>query len=105
MGEVWLGTHRSLGTSVAIKVLREARGSDRRIHDTFLREAESVARLLHPGIIRVFDYGEIPEELERASNRQFRANTPYITMELATRGLTEFVLLGFMLIWMVLLAG
>ncbi len=86
MGEVWLGTHHTLGTSVAIKILREARGHEQRIRDTFLREAESVARLLHPSIIRVFDYGEIPEELEHASQGKLRAKAPYITMELATRG-------------------
>lgn len=86
MGEVWLGTHRQLGTSVAIKVLREDRIQDPRMRENFMREAESVARLLHPGIIRVFDYGEIPASLAEKSQGKWAATAPYLTMELANRG-------------------
>ncbi len=86
MGEVWLGTHKTLGTSVAVKVLREDRIQDPRMRENFLREAESVARLSHPGIIKVFDYGEIPPELASLSENKFAATAPYMTMELANRG-------------------
>ena len=86
MGEVWLGTHEESGASVAIKVLRAERAQHEAIRRAFAREVEGVARLLHPGIIRVLDYGHVPEALAQTSQGRLPANSPYLTMELATRG-------------------
>jgi serine/threonine protein kinase len=52
--EVYLGEHLRLGTQAAIKVLTTAL-EDEDI-EGFLREAQMVARLKHPHIVRVFDF-------------------------------------------------
>lgn len=52
--EVYLGQHVRLNSFAAAKVLNaQLAGSDA---DSFQREAHTIARLLHPHIIRVFDY-------------------------------------------------
>src|SRR5437588_6111318 len=53
--EVYLGEHVSLGTPAAIKVLHTLIASDNTEH--FRREARTIARLVHPHIVRVLDYG------------------------------------------------
>jgi serine/threonine protein kinase len=57
MGEVWRGRDRSDGTIVAIKLLsRIDEGWDTR----FVREALSLAKLDHPGIVRYVAHGPLP---------------------------------------------
>ena len=56
MGTVYLATRLSDGGEVAVKVVRE-RGSAT-LRDRFLREAKSQARLEHPHVLRIFDWGE-----------------------------------------------
>src|SRR6202011_2194466 len=52
--KVYLGQHVRLNSYAAAKVLNaQLAGSDA---DSFQREAHTIARLLHPHIIRVFDY-------------------------------------------------
>ena len=52
--EVYLGQHVRLDSYAAVKVLNaQLAGSD---VNSFQREAHTIARLLHPHIIRVFDY-------------------------------------------------
>ena len=51
--EVYLGEHLRLKTQAAIKVLHTSLEDD--VED-FLREAQIVARLKHPHIVRVFDF-------------------------------------------------
>src|SRR5438045_7030207 len=53
--EVYLGEHVYLGTPAAIDVLPTLIASDNTEH--FHREARSIARLVHPHIVRVLDYG------------------------------------------------
>ncbi|MBI4869441.1 MAG: serine/threonine protein kinase [Candidatus Wallbacteria bacterium] len=58
MGVVFLAVQEGLGREVALKVLNEermARGAEARRR--FLREAAVCARLSHPNVIKVFDYG------------------------------------------------
>ena len=86
MGEIWLGVHREQQVKVAIKILRENQASQAKHRQSFLREVQSFARLLHPGIIRIFDYGEIPEVLVSSGHSNLTPHAPYIAMELATRG-------------------
>ena len=54
--EVYLGEHVHLGTQAAVKVLITKLTS----HDLqqFRQEAQTIARLIHPNIVRVFDFGE-----------------------------------------------
>jgi eukaryotic-like serine/threonine-protein kinase len=59
-GEVWAGHDDTLHRPVAVKLLRqpEADDDDRRIAvDRFMREAQVVARLDHPGVPAVHDLG------------------------------------------------
>jgi tetratricopeptide (TPR) repeat protein len=56
-GVVYEAHDPELGRSVALKVLHPGRGPDRASGDGILREAEAVARLAHPGIVTLFDFG------------------------------------------------
>jgi formylglycine-generating enzyme required for sulfatase activity len=58
MGVVYKATQTGLGRTVALKMLIAGPYADRGLHARFLLEAESVAALEHPHIIRVFSYGE-----------------------------------------------
>jgi WD40 repeat protein/tRNA A-37 threonylcarbamoyl transferase component Bud32 len=53
--EVYLGEHIYLDTSAAIKVLRAELDSDEVEH--FHAEARTIARLVHPHIVRVLEFG------------------------------------------------
>jgi eukaryotic-like serine/threonine-protein kinase len=83
MGEVWQGTHRGQGVDVAVKVMTVRHSRERRFLDAFRHEVRSVARLAHPGIVRVFDYGVIPGQTALASQGQLVPESPYLIMELA----------------------
>jgi eukaryotic-like serine/threonine-protein kinase len=69
MGSVWLATNTTLDVAVALKLIR----SDLRNPDSaerLLNEARAAARLRHPSIVRVFDFGQTERE------------EPFIVMEL-----------------------
>jgi serine/threonine-protein kinase len=56
MGDVWLARNETLDIDVAVKLLRkEAEGPE--AGSRFLREARAAARLAHPSIVRIFDFG------------------------------------------------
>ena len=56
MGDVWLAHNETLDIEVAVKLLRkEADGPE--AGSRFLREARAAARLTHPAIVRIFDFG------------------------------------------------
>ena len=76
MGVVYEAVHLTLNIPVAVKVLREpAFGEDSfRYRERFRREARLAAKLDHPGLVRVLDFGE-------------ESDQPYIVMELV-RGQT-----------------
>ena len=67
-GKVFSGLHQTLNIQVAIKVLtsEDAELSQEQI-DRLAREAQLLARLNHPNVIRVLDYDDSP--------------IPYVTME------------------------
>lgn len=73
MAEVYRGTHTALERDVAIKVLNPAFNADPTFPLRFLREAKTVARLSHPNIITVYDFGET-------------GDLAYLVMEVATGG-------------------
>jgi eukaryotic-like serine/threonine-protein kinase len=58
MGEVWRGADQILGRPVAIKMLAAAHADDAQFRARFRAEARYASSLAHPGITRVFDYGE-----------------------------------------------
>jgi eukaryotic-like serine/threonine-protein kinase len=58
MGEVWRGVDQILGRPVAIKLLSAAHAGDEQFRARFRAEARYAASLSHPGIARVYDYGE-----------------------------------------------
>src|SRR5579859_3030439 len=58
MGAVYRARQRSLGRTVALKVIREAFASIPRYRERFLREARLAASVDHPHVVSVFDAGE-----------------------------------------------
>jgi eukaryotic-like serine/threonine-protein kinase len=58
MGEVWRGVDQILGRPVAVKLLSAAHAGDEQFRARFRAEARYAAALSHPGIARVYDYGE-----------------------------------------------
>lgn len=55
---------------VAIKVLRPEHVADRQMSGRFLNEARTIGIVDHPGVVKIFDIGELP------------SGAPYIAMEL-----------------------
>src|SRR5215467_6183830 len=69
--EVYLGEHVFLQTQAAIKVLHTRLTKDD--HDGFLTEARTIARLKHPQIVRVLEFG-------------VEGSIPYLVMDYAPNG-------------------
>lgn len=59
MGAVYLGTQLSLERPVAIKILPRHLGADEEFRASFSTEAKSMAKLNHPNLIGVYDFGEV----------------------------------------------
>ncbi|NRB28172.1 MAG: protein kinase [Roseibacillus sp.] len=59
MGAVYLGRQKSLDRDIALKVLPRKFGSDPVFRASFEEEARTMARLRHPNLIEVHDFGEI----------------------------------------------
>jgi tRNA A-37 threonylcarbamoyl transferase component Bud32 len=58
MGEVFRAFDPVLGREVAIKVVAAKLNEDERARERFVREAQAAAKLNHPNIITVYDFGE-----------------------------------------------
>jgi len=69
MGSVWLAHNLPLDMDVAIKLIRRDRTAPE-AHGRLLQEARAAARIKHPSIVRVFDFGESEQ------------GDPFIVMEL-----------------------
>jgi len=69
--EVYLGEHIHLGTTAAIKILHTQLSSEN--IDDFRTEARTIARLSHPHIVRVLDFG-------------IENKTPFLVMDYAPNG-------------------
>ncbi len=62
MGAVYPGIQTSLGRQVAIKILPpQLRDADSQYAQRFKQEARSMAQLNHPGIVAVYDFGEMQD--------------------------------------------
>jgi tetratricopeptide (TPR) repeat protein/tRNA A-37 threonylcarbamoyl transferase component Bud32 len=57
MSVVHRARDRQLSRPVAVKILRESLFSHPQVRERFTREAQALARLDHPGIVKVFDSG------------------------------------------------
>ncbi|GCE30214.1 hypothetical protein KDA_56980 [Dictyobacter alpinus] len=69
--EVYLGEHIYLGTQAAIKVLKMQAADDPM--NWFYVEARNIARLVHPNIVRVLDFG-------------VEGTTPFLVLDYAPNG-------------------
>jgi serine/threonine-protein kinase len=69
MGVVYEARHATLAQRAAVKVLRRELASSERDLQRFVNEAHTVAAVQHPGIVKIFDIGQID-------------GTPFILMEL-----------------------
>ncbi|MEV4618552.1 serine/threonine-protein kinase [Asanoa sp. NPDC049573] len=69
MSVVWRGYDEVLGRQVAVKVLAPSLAADRVFRQRIRTEAQAAARLSHPHITNVYDYGE-------------SRGAPYVVMEL-----------------------
>ena len=57
MGTVFSGRHRVLGRRVAVKVLRHHLIADKAELQRFHDEAEAIAKLSHPNVVTILDFG------------------------------------------------
>jgi serine/threonine-protein kinase len=58
MSQVWRATDELLGRPVAVKMLTAEIAADPGLREATWREARAAARLTHPSVTRVYDYGE-----------------------------------------------
>jgi serine/threonine protein kinase len=63
MGAVYKARQKQLDRLVALKILPPEVGRDPAFAERFAREARSLARLNHPGIVSVFDFGHTEDGL------------------------------------------
>ncbi|YCM43998.1 protein kinase [Verrucomicrobiaceae bacterium 227] len=59
MGAVYRARQKSLDRTVAIKILPREFGDDQQFREAFEAEAKAMARLNHPNLIAVYDFGDI----------------------------------------------
>ncbi|HZE72674.1 MAG TPA: protein kinase [Pyrinomonadaceae bacterium] len=57
MSEVYRATRLHIGDEVAIKILHPQQGIDRHAAERFRREAQIAARLKHPNVVSIYDFG------------------------------------------------
>jgi serine/threonine protein kinase len=62
MATVWKARQLSLDRIVAIKILGKTSLPDQEARDRFRKEAQTTARLNHPGIVQVIDTGEMVDD-------------------------------------------
>ena len=87
MGRVYRAQQPHLNRTVALKVLSAERANDPEWLERFSREARALARLSHPHIVQVYDFGEKPvphllmEHIEGVNLRQAMQNGGLTTRE------------------------
>ena len=59
MGTVYRGRHLKLSRDVAIKIMHEHLATDPALITRFRREARACARLSHPNVVSVLDFGQL----------------------------------------------
>lgn len=90
MSDVHLGKDVVLERTVAIKLLKPELSQDASFRARFRHEAQSVARMNHPTIVRIFDAGE--ETVTDPSGKTFKL--PFIVMEYIEGKLLKDIIKG-----------
>ncbi len=80
MGVVYRARQKQLDRTVALKILSPKFGSDPAFAERFAREARAMARLNHPHIVAVYDFGKTAEK-PLADSQQAAAPLYYFIME------------------------
>jgi len=86
MGEVWGGTHAEEGREVAVKLLTHELTDNRDLREALRNEVRAMARLSHPGIVPVLDYGAVSETDAAGAEGRLTAGSPYFVMRLLHGG-------------------
>jgi tetratricopeptide (TPR) repeat protein/tRNA A-37 threonylcarbamoyl transferase component Bud32 len=87
MGVVVKARQVALDRDVAVKFLRDAHGADSARRERFLQEARAVARLRHPHLVQVYEFGEVAAAGGAASQ-------PYLVLEYVSGGSLADILRG-----------
>ena len=58
MGEIYLAEHKFLERKAAVKVLHKTYSSNKDIRHRFIQEAQTLSRLDHPYIVKIFDFDQ-----------------------------------------------
>jgi serine/threonine protein kinase len=79
MGVVFKARQATLDRDVAVKFLRDAHRADSGQRERFLQEARAVARLRHPHLVQLYEFGEVPAAGGALSQ-------PYLVLEYVSGG-------------------
>ncbi len=71
MGKVYAAEHEVLGRQAAIKVLHPQRSRSVEAIERFFQEARAASAVKHPGIVKVYEVGEAPEQGENGASLAF----------------------------------
>jgi hypothetical protein len=61
MGSVYEAMHIALDQRVAVKVLHPRYAYEERFRERFLQEARAASKILHPNVVAIKDFGDIPD--------------------------------------------
>ncbi len=61
MGEVYEAAHDHLGQRAVVKILRSELSHSQRYVQRFFTEARAASLAQHPGMVKVFDFGQLPD--------------------------------------------
>ncbi len=70
MGTVYKARQKKLDRLVALKIVRSDAAADPAFAERFNREARTLARMSHPNIVAVHDFGEVQMDHDDAGNSQ-----------------------------------
>src|SRR5262245_13726816 len=79
MGVVWKARQAVLGRDVAVKLLRDAHLANAKQRERFQQEARALARLRHPHLIQVHEFGDLP-------SAHGTTGQPYLVLEYVPGG-------------------
>src|SRR5688500_892439 len=82
MAVVYRARDEILGRSVAVKIMHPSLAADGTFAERFRAEAQNAARLSHPNICAVYDYGETPPDATPFGGTGTERGDLYIVMEL-----------------------
>ncbi len=87
MGVVYRARQPQLDRFVALKILAPERVTDARFADRFLREAQALAKLNHPNIVTIHDFGRV--QIPSNSGRESAPSSPTADQSRLTSAATK----------------